>query len=152
MKLIFQIILITLLLYVINIENIDNTRPYGTDKEKMKEYKNISFSEENGVQTFWGKYLKTDTVNDSLKKIKILSTAVQKDIIWRKAMIGAIIITLILSLFINNILFLLLVLFLCFNVIYFSINYYVRHILFYRINNTLKHLKNIKKSNESSTK
>lgn len=142
-KIIIPIILILLFLRITQIDQKDNTQPFGTDDEKNKKI-NVKHSDENGVQTFWGKYYKSDNINESLKKIKFLTLGSEKEIIWRKALIGSCILTLILSFFINEISTLLLLFFLGFLINYFLLGYFIRHNLFYKNNFILKHLKNIK--------
>jgi len=144
LKIIFLIVIILILLKIIKVDQKDNTHPFGTDDEKNKKVIFIP-SDENGVNTFYGKLEDNDDIQSSLKKIKYLSYSSQKDIIWRKSLIGAIILIIISSIFYFDFKFQILLLITSFITIYFVINYFIRHVLFYRVRIIDKHIKNIKK-------
>jgi hypothetical protein len=80
-------------------ERTDKIHPFGGDNRKLKIYldksklsvKNFPKGEDYGVQTYWGKPNKKDTVKQALDKIEWIGTNYNSEIIWRRCLVYAII-------------------------------------------------------------
>jgi hypothetical protein len=123
--------------------------PFGSDNIKNKKYADGLEGEDYGVGMFWGKPSKTDKTIDNLNKIQWLSGKCLSDVRWRMSLIISIVSGIVLVLTINyklttnNVLIMFLVLFL-FNVIYFSTNWYVHHVLWRRVKFINTHIRKLK--------
>lgn len=79
---------------------IDRVHPFGGDNTKLKIYlgkSNISLKkfpkgEDYGVQTYWGKPNKKDSIKEALDKIEWIGTNYNSEIIWRRCLVYAIIV------------------------------------------------------------
>uniref|UniRef100_A0A6C0EKN3 Uncharacterized protein n=1 Tax=viral metagenome TaxID=1070528 RepID=A0A6C0EKN3_9ZZZZ len=83
-----------------NIETIENTHPFGREAKNKKKY----FEKDRrnfGKYTYWGKPSKKDTIKNSLDKLHWLGEVHNKEVIWRRALYFAIIITLCVIVVIN---------------------------------------------------
>jgi hypothetical protein len=92
---------VAILYFLVKIDVVDRNHPFGGSDRKMKvlkkHVKNVEFGEENGKTTFWGKPAKTDDAKKMIDKIQWLGTNYDKDILWRKSLIFAVVLTLVLE-------------------------------------------------------
>ena len=134
----------------------DRFHPFGGDEIKLKKYtklyrndKEINKCEESGVQVFWGKPSRKDTLKQSLDKIEWLSTNYNYETIWRRCFIYSVAFTVILTIIlklgkkdIDKILTLVLILFLAF---YMTRSYEKCHIQKPKTKFITRHINKIKK-------
>jgi hypothetical protein len=143
-------VLILLCYICLNQEKYDALFPFGGDHSKNNKYTKGLKGEDYGVGMFWGKPFKKDSILDNLNKIQWLSTKSLNDVRWRRSLVIAIlssiflIVTINTKLVKNNVLILFLVLFL-FNIVYFSTNWYVHHVLWRRAKFINTHIRKIKR-------
>lgn len=91
---ILPLLIIALLIRLMNVEKIEHTHPFGTDIIKNEKYiKKGKIGVDYGKYTYWGKPSKNDTVEKSLNRIQWIGSSYSKEVIWRRAMIFAILTT-----------------------------------------------------------
>lgn len=128
----------------------DSLLPFGAVHEKNRKYANGLKGEEYGVGTFWGKPSHKDSVIDSLNKIQWISGTCLTDVRWRRSLIVAIVSALFIIFVLdfqmikNNTLIVFFVL-LLFNIIYFTTNWYVHHVLQRRVKFINTHIRKLKR-------
>ena len=150
----YSIILTMFLIFSVikcmNTDNIDRTRPFGTDSIKNNKYAKNLVGEDYGVGTFWGKPDKNDKIIDHLNKIQWLNNSFKQDVIWRRSIIIGVFTGILIALCIDidiilnqpsKLLFIIITIFM---VSYFSLNYYNRHFLWRRSKFVNTHIRKIK--------
>lgn len=149
LNLLIPVIAVVIAVKVFGVDSIDRNNPFGTDKAKNDKYTKGKSGESYGVQTFWGKPSSKDTIKDALDKIQWLTHSAERDIHWRRSFISAVVAAIIIVLSINAKLFykpvyFFLVVFMGFIMCYFTLTYYVRHLLDRRIKFVDRHVRKIK--------
>lgn len=149
LHLIIPLIFVILLVKMMKIDNMDKTLPFGTDIHKNNKYAKGKSGEEYGVQTFWGRPRNKDDARNCIDKIQWLSGGFQKDVMWRRSLIFAVVFTIVIiictdiNLFFRPGYFVLLVC-LLFIAIYASHTYYTRHFLNKRVLFINTHIRKLK--------
>lgn len=146
MILVLSMILILYKVYSTEIK--DQTYPFGTDNVKNDKFvrdnpKVVLGTEMTGPVTFFNNVKENDDIKSSLNKIYKLTNFTRKDILWRIALCFSIVLTL-LTLLLSGSKYILLPIFFCvFIGVYFSLTYFIRHILDKRIDIINSHILNI---------
>lgn len=144
MRIIYILLIILLAIKIWEIDIKDRTHPYGLDDKKNKEIR--VEGEKYGVFSYWGKPTKKDSIKNSLDKVEWLCTNYTRDVIWRRAFVGSVILTLpltyIMELTIHQSFLVLLETFIG---LYIYTEYDNHHIKYYKSTYTITHIKKIKK-------
>lgn len=89
-----------IVIMIFRMDRYDRTHPYGLDKERNKKLPN-KVGENYGVTVFWGKPSESDDLKKHLDKIEWLSTSHERDVEWRRSMILAFIMSILLLVIIH---------------------------------------------------
>jgi len=107
---IVTLIFLGILLYIVKFlwtnDIVDRRHPFGGDNDKLKTYLarhgisrdrigKFPKGEDYGVQTYWGKPNKKDSICRSLDKIEWLATNYKTEVIWRRCLVYAIVLGLL---------------------------------------------------------
>jgi len=125
---------ITILLFtrIYKMDTYDRTHPYGLDITRNVSKKDL-IGEDYGKDVYWGKPEYKDTIKKRLDKIEWLGKAFRTEVSWRRAMIGAFILSTLLifvidyKLFTNYNIYISFVM-ISFIVLYFQTQYYKHHL------------------------
>lgn len=130
-----------------SVEICDRHSPFGTDEKKNRLYVNGKKGDDYGINTFWGKPSKNDTVNQKLDKIQWLSHSYKNDVVWRRSLVCALVLSIPLAITLDLDYKGLLTITPCVYIsIYMSFNYYNHHYLWRRSKFIDIHIRKIKRS------
>lgn len=135
--------------YLFTTDNKDLTRPFGGDKYKNDKYAKNILNE--GVTTYWGKPSINDDIQKMLDKVEWLGESYQREVTWRRSMISAILVSLIIILtlgkkkYIQNVRWIFMFILVLFISNYFQGQFYNYHINDRRRNFIKKNIVKIKK-------